>query len=159
MKTYVLMVSKTFPKGHISQGKETHFNHQIRANNPLDEMCTIWPPKIHTLRGNYDYWEKRIKEVENGNACISVREWSGVPYEKGSTQNEICKVFKESGIGIQQLVFEKAFIASPTVNGKIISLGKLADNDGLELNDFLSWFESYDLTEPLAIIHFTKFRY
>ena len=28
-----------------------------------------------------------------------------------------------------------------------------------ELNNFLSWFEGYDLTEPMAIIHFTKFRY
>ena len=55
MKTYVLMVSKAFPKGHISQGKETYFNQKIRANNVFDEMNSIWPPKIHTIRGNFDY--------------------------------------------------------------------------------------------------------
>ena len=60
---------------------------------------------------------------------------------------------------ISNLVFEKAFLANPTINGERIHLTELAQNDGLEFNDFLSWFEDSDLTEPLAIIHFTKFRY
>lgn len=32
-------------------------------------------------------------------------------------------------------------------------------NDGLSEVDWRNWFERYDLTEPLAVIHFTKFRY
>lgn len=35
----------------------------------------------------------------------------------------------------------------------------LAHNDGLSEVDWRNWFERYDLTEPLAVIHFTKFRY
>lgn len=33
------------------------------------------------------------------------------------------------------------------------------NNDGLSEVDWRNWFERYDLTEPLAVIHFTKFRY
>ena len=37
----------------------------------------------------------------------------------------------------------------------------LAENDGLTLADWEAWFSNpkYDLSEPMAIIHFTKFRY
>ena len=35
----------------------------------------------------------------------------------------------------------------------------VAQNDGLSLEDWLSWFKNYDHTKPLAIIHFTNFRY
>ena len=35
----------------------------------------------------------------------------------------------------------------------------LAKNDGLSLDDFKAWFKSYDLSQPMAIIHFTSFRY
>ena len=36
---------------------------------------------------------------------------------------------------------------------------QIAINDGLTLKDWDDWFSDYDKTEPLAIIHFTKFRY
>jgi hypothetical protein len=36
---------------------------------------------------------------------------------------------------------------------------ELSKNDGLSLPDFKAWFKNYDLSEPMAIIHFTKFRY
>ena len=32
-------------------------------------------------------------------------------------------------------------------------------NDGLTLYCWQKWFEEYDFSKPLAIIHFTKFRY
>ena len=37
----------------------------------------------------------------------------------------------------------------------------LAENDGLTFADWKAWFSNpkYDLSEPMAIIHFTKFRY
>jgi hypothetical protein len=38
-------------------------------------------------------------------------------------------------------------------------LDYLAKNDGLSLDDFKEWFKGYDLSKPLALIHFTKFRY
>lgn len=40
-----------------------------------------------------------------------------------------------------------------------MALTALAKNDGLSLEDFKAWFKNYDLSEPLAIIQFTKFRY
>ena len=36
---------------------------------------------------------------------------------------------------------------------------KLANNDGLDFDDFVDWFKQYDLTKPMAVIHFTNFRY
>ena len=38
-------------------------------------------------------------------------------------------------------------------------LPTLAANDGLSVSDWLAWFKCYDKTKPLAIIHFTDFRY
>lgn len=35
----------------------------------------------------------------------------------------------------------------------------LARNDGLTLEDWREWFRGYDLSKPMAVIHFTKFRY
>jgi len=32
-------------------------------------------------------------------------------------------------------------------------------NDGLSFDDWLDWFKDYDLTKPMAIIHFTPMRY
>ena len=50
------------------------------------------------------------------------------------------------------------YVFSP-LNGQRIELPLLAKNDGLSFNDWFYWFEKYDLSKPLAIIHFTKFRY
>jgi len=36
---------------------------------------------------------------------------------------------------------------------------ELAKNDGLSYADFKDWFKGYDLSNPMVIIHFTKFRY
>lgn len=47
-------------------------------------------------------------------------------------------------------------------NGKVlpVSLDELSANDGLELTDFLEWFRYTPTPEsPMAIIHFTAFRY
>ena len=35
----------------------------------------------------------------------------------------------------------------------------IANNDGLSLDDWKEWFKGYDLSQSMAIIHFTKFRY
>jgi hypothetical protein len=39
------------------------------------------------------------------------------------------------------------------------SLNLLSKNDGLSLKDFKDWFKGYDLSKPMTVIHFTKFRY
>ena len=40
-----------------------------------------------------------------------------------------------------------------------ISLYTLAKNDGLDTSSYISWFNHYDLSQPLGIIHFTSKRY
>ena len=44
------------------------------------------------------------------------------------------------------------------VSGGEIEISIKKDNR-IKEGDWRNWFERYDLTEPLAVIHFTKFRY
>ena len=43
--------------------------------------------------------------------------------------------------------------------GTTLTREQLAKNDGLSLEEFKEWFKGYDLSQPMAIIHFTRFRY
>lgn len=115
-------------------------------------------PKLHTIRANYSYWKKRIDEIQKGKAVLSIRKWSGKPYR--SEQIEICKLGKDDDIGVQKIEFLDGGVAT-IVESKLPYHGliELATNDGLSLGDFKSWFKDYDLSKPMAIIHFTSFRY
>ena len=86
MKTYVLIISESYPETHPKTGKKTHFKQQIESGL-----------KIHTIRGNYDVWKKRIDEINKGNAYLSVRKWTGKPY--CSKQEELF-TFDKLGIEI-----------------------------------------------------------
>ena len=118
---------------------------------------TIFTPKIHTIRRNYPLWKKRIKEVQDGKAILSLRYWSGKPYN--SKQVEFAKLDKESGVGIQNLRWMTTCTGLITDSNRLISDTELCINDGLSLEDFREWFRKYDLSKPMAIIHFTNFRY
>ena len=164
MKTYVLTVSRYFPATHKRKGEETFFVDKIRF------MLGGWNlsegkngKKIHTIRANYELWAKRIKEVQEGKAILSIRYWSGKPYN--SKQVEIWQLDQHSGCGVQKLEFYKDKDEVPSIKYPLISnlsepdINSIAKNDGLSLEDFKEWFKSYDLSEPMAIIHFTSFRY
>jgi len=175
MKTYVLTVSRTFPKTHKRAGQETYFVGRILSELILSglidrnvaerlkiNMDLFFPcnPKLHTCRANYELWAKRVKEIQEGKAILSIRYWSGKPYN--SKQVEICQLDKNSGIGVQILFFDECKINKPLIadSSKTFILPSLiAKNDGLSLEDFKDWFRKYDLSKPMAIIHFTKFRY
>ena len=120
MKTYVITLSRNFLAYHKRAGEETHFKEKIQSGE-----------KLHTIRANYPLWEKRIKEVQEGRAVLSIRQWTGKPYRS----------------------------KLPYVDSEWTFMVSLAKNDGLSLNDWVYWFGGYDLSEPMAIIHFTKFRY
>lgn len=152
MKTYVLTVSRYFPTTHKRKGEPTHFVEKILENFEP----TIFIPKIHTIRSNYDLWAKRIKEVQEGKAILSIRYWSGKPYN--SKQVEFCQLDQNSGCGVQKLQFDGS-ILFPFINSHQPSVKRLSGNDGLSLEDFKEWFKKYDLSKPMAIIHFTSFRY
>ena len=142
MKTYVLTLSQTFPKGHMNQGEATGFKEKLLTGK-----------KIHTIRANYPLWLKRIEEINKGNACLSIRQWSDKPYR--SKQIEIARLTKENGVGIEQV--RLPHIANRTDIFR--SFPELDTNDGLTREQWLYWFAEYDTKEPLAIIHFTPFRY
>lgn len=154
MKKYIIMLSTKFPKTHKKSGEPTGFPLAIKHYD-----------KIHTIRANYELWRKRFIKIDEGKAMLSVRVWEGQPYN--SKQLEIFKYDKTHKIGIERLVLAPACFTTnyppmPTINYQFFSSGiinDLAKNDGLTTEDFEEWFKKYDKTQPMAIIHFTGFRY
>lgn len=168
MKTYVLTLSQHFPATHPKAGHKTYFKTKLVKAGiiPFDYYAyTIVPDgpqfKFHTIRANYPLWKKRFEQINRGKACLSVRQWTGKPY--ASKQVEIARLTKEDGIGIQMLTFYNNDIEQfnlPEINDDHTwHLEDIAENDGLDIFSWLAWFENYDLSQPMAIIHFTKFRY
>jgi hypothetical protein len=101
---------------------------------------------------------------------LSVRYWNAKPYHKdenGIGQTTIVNLTKDDGVGIQGLGFFDNDTTCPVVRKPdnlqfpfiTLDINELSKNDGLSLADFKEWFKGYDLSEPMAIIHFTKFRY
>jgi len=149
MKTYVITVSEKFPKTHNRAGEQTNFPLSIKHYD-----------KIHTIRANYDLWKKRFEQIDAGKAILSVRVWEGKPYN--SKQQEIFRFDKSHGIGIEKLEFNNGYFNAMLVDGEYCFAdieNSIAKNDGLSFEDFENWFADYDLTKPMAIIHFTDFRY
>lgn len=166
MNTYILILSKIFPKTHRRAGELTNFRAAFQSGQTCSKckksnftMCTsecFFGLKIHTIRANYPLWQKRITEIQQGKAVLSVRQWTGKPYR--SPQEEIATLTSENGLGVQELKMIDLF--RPTmINGNRVELPDLAAHDGLSFNDWYDWFKSYDLKQSMAIIHFTKFRY
>ena len=155
MKTYVITLSQVFPVTHPRHGEPTGFDHKFLA------VVAGWDDhwlKIHTIRDNYELWRKRFEQIERGEACISIRQWMGKPYN--SKQREIARLTKEDGIGLQRLEFYNGCLQQPILSsGMTIRAESIAQNDGLLFEDWKDWFKYCDLSKPLAIIHFTNFRY
>lgn len=140
------MLAKTFPSHHYLKGQPTDFS-----------LKALYGEKIHTIRVNWPLWIERIDSVNNGFACISVREWSGKPYN--SPQVELFKIYK---CGYEHVVSnEKLFqVLDPEyLKSANIAQSWLAQNDGLNTKQFVSWFEKINKQNRLIIIHFTDFRY
>jgi len=178
MKTYVIILSKTFPKGHPKAGENTYFKEQVQnalLNNAGVSACDCceyktrdcdscghkasnFRGKIHTIRDNYELWANRIKEVLNGKAILSIRQWSGKPYR--SKQEVICDLSAKDEIGIQPLDFDFPFALK--VGSEFLNMQdneRLANNDGLTYDDFDKWIDVEHASGIKAIILFTNFRY
>jgi hypothetical protein len=153
MKTYYLTLSQVFPSTHPRAGEPTYFRENLRRS------------KLHTIRANYDFWRKRFEKIAIGEAVLSVREWVGKPYGKHSSMRELALLTREDGIAIQKLEFPFGTLNEVVIeDAKRVSLFSgiaetLARNDGLSPEDWGEWFKCYDLSKPMAIIHFTNFRY
>ena len=171
---YRVAVSVKFPVTHPRKGEDTYFAQKIMRNIDCKkcphELCDncglgdVWN-KLHTIRGNYKLWAKRFEKINKGEAVLELYQWSGKPYKSKCVT--ICQLNKEDGIGLQALELSDTMItgllkdndvALTSKNGGL-SLSIVAKNDGLSLKDFKAWFKGADLTKPMAIIHFTSFRY
>lgn len=148
MKTYVLFISDKFPEYHPKCGQFTNF-----------ETAIFWGRKIHTIRQNFDFWEKRIRKIQEGKAVLSIRQWVGKPYGKGSTAVEVYQYGKDEGVGIEAVYQRLDLFFLEFGWEKQIASTELAKNDGLSLEDFNGWFPPTNEPKKMAIIHFTNFRY
>lgn len=162
IKTYVLMVSTKFPAYHFLNGEPTLFIEKIASGE-----------KTTSIRSNYELWRKRFEKINKGEAVLSVRSWEGNPYR--SKQIKHFLFTKDDGIGLQKIIIKDWFrelYYSFQIDDKFFpekglcytSLREyyanlIANNDGLDFNHFKKWFKPYDLSKPMAIIHFTSFRY
>lgn len=164
----VLILSSQFMKDHPRAGEPTYFQDKIYLGLSLvaiNHSNEQFSAKLHTIRAGFKEWEEKIAKVNRGEAILRVVTWSGVPYR--SPWVDVAVLTKDDGIGVQPLIFPEHFML-PVVCGesypnptwyKGIQCVELAKNDGLEFADFKAWFKGYDLSEPMAIIHFTSFRY
>lgn len=146
IKTYVIALSQHFLATHKRAGEPTDFKEKFLNGE-----------KIHTIRANYPLWEKRVKEVQEGRAVLSIRQWTGKPYR--SKQVEIAMLTAENDVGVQKLEFYNNTLGLCHIGIVYQRKYELAHNDGLSFEDWEEWFKGYDLSKPMAIIHFTKFRY
>lgn len=146
---YRVAVSQTFPATHPRKGEKTEFIEKIRTAN-------VWQ-KRHTIRGNYELWAKRFEKINNGEAILELYYWSGKPYN--SKCITICQLGKDHEIGIQKIEFDDYLYSALIDGNRFGEVHNLALNDGLTYADFEAWFKGDDLSKPMAIIHFTPFRY
>lgn len=140
LKTHVLMLSKKFVGNHPKKGQDTNFIQNI-ANGF----------KIHTIRLNCELWKKRIDEVNQGKAVISLRQWIDKPYR---SKQEAIKIITKGLVGYEVMNLSKLSTEE--------ELTHIAGNDGLSKEDFIAWFGGMDEVmkdKEVVVIHFTDFRY
>lgn len=151
-KRVIVILSSRFPAYHPKNGLETHFR---------DNLLTR---KIHTIRAGYDRWKHNLDKVKDGDFMLSVREWSGRPYD--SPQREIVSL-KES-VGYQRISMSydpRSGELKAVIDGRpFTDIKTLAANDGLSLEDFRAFIFGATRTEDKqlfqgVIVHFTDFRY
>lgn len=171
MKTFPLMISKQFLKSHPRAGEPTYFKEKILnglGEQNKDSRGLIYLAKIHTLRENYDHWARIANEVNAGRGVLSLRQWTGSPYNfqrDGSKPKEFLQLPK---MGVQAI---RLMTGGVVLNGKEIpwyEFNEIYTNDGFSyFDDFFHWFcpplknpaIGRVLDKQACIIHFTDFRY
>ena len=131
MKKIIITLSMVFPATHSRRGELTEFAGKLSSG-----------AKKHTIRKNYDLWKVNTEKMERGKFYLSIRQWSGKPYN--SPQVEIAQ--RHNPIGVQPI--ELYYHAdNDTITAKIDGREWLdadcytrAKNDGLSVQDFKEWF-------------------
>ncbi len=147
----IITFSKNFPPGHPRHGELTGFEGKLAAGT-----------KIHTIRADAKgWWVKNAEAINSGRKYLSLREWTGRPYN-----SEQRTLFVLERIGLQSITMTYSStdeLPQAWVDGKKIPVEQLAKNDGLSVEDFVAWFFGTPLyngnTFEGKIIHLTDFRY
>ena len=146
-KKVVVMLSTTFPVGHSKAGEPTEF-----AQSILDGT------KIHTIRADKKWlWKKRTDDVNAGKKYVSVREWTGRPYN-----SEHKKIAAFDHVGLQTITITNSSTGAQCwIDEKEVPIYEVAKNDGCSVDDFLEFMflgSKSNIFEGV-VIHFTDFRY
>ncbi len=148
-KKVILTLCKAFPVTHSKSGEATGFEGKLKEGK-----------KIHTIRYNgKGVWDERYKGIASGKKYLSVREWTGRPYN--SEQRELSRFDK---IGLQHVTMTySSDDAYPQIwiDNKLVPIQEVAKNDGLSVEDFIEWFFGNNKENVFegVVIHFTDFRY
>lgn len=145
------MFSRLFPTTCTRRGEQTHFIEKVMLGE-----------KIHTIRRQYDRWKIIADKTQERRFNIALCQWAATPRRSKVHQVGLL----DSQIGVQRIKM-KYFAASDDivaiVDGKEVSPVIIAENEGLEWNDFKEWFFGKNRTENAeyngCIIHFTDTRY
>jgi hypothetical protein len=177
IKIYRMPLSRVSPATHTRAGAPTEFAEKIKVGTKLHT--------IRALKDNPKGWYYKIKEVEGGNAVLVLYTWSGKTYRSrihnlfvfaaNSAAGFVGELMKDdrykgaipvigNGFGVQKALFMPSLqivAVGSEDNGEVhtVEYAEVAANDGLSPADFKSWLAGYDLSKPMAIIQFTKFRY
>lgn len=145
----IVSLCRVFPKGHRKAGEATDFEDKVKDGR-----------KIHTIRYNgNDVWTKRYKDIMEGRKYLSLRQWTGRPYN--SEQMEIAKVEK---IGLQKVTMTYSSgdsLPKVWIDGKPQDIEAVAKNDGMTVEEFVEWFfgNSKENIFEGVVIQFTDFKY
>lgn len=141
----VITFSRFFPPHHVHHGQPTDFvekfwsgllkiDRELYADylHPDGVPYEEYPPKFHTIRAGL-----RFKAGDK----FSPRIWQNVPYKSKQLQFAPDMVVKKTwGFEMKCGAAKGALVQECFINGKRANASQIAKNDGLELVDFLSWF-------------------
>lgn len=146
-KKVVMTLCRIFPVTHPRAKECTGFEDKVKAGS-----------KIHTIRYNANnVWKARYNDIKSSKKYLSVREWTGRPYN--SEQREL---FRFDKIGLQNITMtydSNDSVPQVWIVDKKVPVEEVAKNDGLSVDDFVAWFFAKDNVFEGVIIHFTDFRY
>jgi hypothetical protein len=137
---------------HFNPNEPTHFYpdpqdlFELNKHLPHDLVSKF----VHKIDGYSDNFEPKQHTIRSGNRFkkgekFSPRVWSGQPYNsKQIIIGEDTEILKLYDFEIKIVEVDGGFASKGFVNDVRVSPDKLmtiAENDGLELADFLAWFQ------------------
>jgi hypothetical protein len=146
----VLTCSRFFPKGHPKAGQPTHFVEKIEAC--LADIITGWEMSktftIHDWEPYYNCVLPKGHTIRAGNRwkvgdMASLRVWSDKPYRSKQSEFAQVEVKKVWSFVIRPVKVGGEVIIYGFIDDKLVTpeqAVRLANNDGLLLEDFESWF-------------------